>query len=202
MINSKIMKQLLCFMLFTVLFSCNSSTPIDVTQIDTHEMVTILPNLKNPLIKDSIVLSTPIEFKIDIKSSKVSYITWNYIVNGKSLYDDTFDYQVYNKQNKMQPISRLDNSDLKNTKTINIILKERNHLVSKKDAEQLLKKYLITKSLDSLKFGDTIKLTTYNKFKKENSKMIMDLRKVNDSIIFKVTRGEKYFFYLDKKINW
>ena len=197
------MKQLIFTLLIIILFSCNSRTPIDVKQIDSQETVTILPSLKNPLIKDSLSLSIPIELEIHINSSKVSYITWNYIVNGKSLYDDTFDYQVYNKQNKTHPISNLNANDLSHSgKIINIILKERNHLISKKDASELLKKYHINKSLDNLKFGDTIKLTTYDKFKKENKEIIKNIAKINDSISFKVTRGEKYFFFLDKKINW
>lgn len=197
------MKQLIYALLIPILFSCNSSAPIDVKQIDSHEFVAILPSIKNPLIKDSISLSIPIEIEIRINSSKVSYITWNYIVNGKSLYDDTFDYQVYNKQNKKQPIYNLDVNDLsENKKVVNIILKERNHLISKKDAWELLKKYHSNRSLDNLKFGDTIKLTTYDKFRKENPLIINEFNKINDSISFKVTRGEKYFFYVDKKINW
>jgi len=196
------MKQLICTLLIIILFSCNSRTPIDVKQINSQETVTILPSLKNPLIKDSVSLSIPIELQININSSKVSYITWNYIVNGKSLYDDTFDYQVYIKQNKTHPINNLNANDLSQNKKINIILKERNHLISKKDAKELLKKYNINRSLDNLKFGDTIKLTTYDKFKKENKEVIRNIAKINDTISFKVTRGEKYFFFLDKKINW
>ncbi|GEM_PF-513367 len=195
--------RFLLFILLPLLISCQTKEPIEVKQIDSKEMVTILPSLKNPLIKDSLSLSIPIELEIHINSSKVSYITWNYIVNGKSLYDDTFDYQVYNKQNKTHPISNLNANDLSHSgKIINIILKERNHLISKKDASELLKKYHINKSLDNLKFGDTIKLTTYDKFKKENKEIIKNIAKINDSISFKVTRGEKYFFFLDKKINW
>ncbi|MBW1655222.1 MULTISPECIES: hypothetical protein [Flavobacterium] len=197
------MKQLIFTLLIIILFSCNSRAPIDVKQIDSQEAVTILPSLKNPLIKDSLSLSIPIELEIHINSSKVSYITWNYIVNGKSQYDDTFDYQVYNKRNKTHPISNLNANDLSHSrKIINIILKERNHLISKKEAKELLKKYHINRSLDNLKFGDTIKLTTYDKFKKENKEIIKNITKINDSISFKVTRGEKYFFFLDKKINW
>lgn len=196
------MKQLIYTLLIIILFSCNSRTPIDVKQINSQETVTILPSLKNPLIKDSVSLSIPIELQININSSKVSYITWNYIVNGKSLYDDTFDYQVYIKQNKTHPINNLNANDLSQNKKINIILKERNHLISKKDAKELLKKYNINRSLDNLKFGDTIKLTTYDKFKKENKEVIRNIAKINDTISFKVTRGEKYFFFLDKKINW
>lgn len=195
--------RFLLFILLPLLISCQTKEPIEVKQIDSKEMVTILPSLKNPLIKDSLSLSIPIELEIHINSSKVSYITWNYIVNGKSLYDDTFDYQVYNKQNKTHPISNLNANDLSHSgKIINIILKERNHLISKKDASELLKKYHINKSLDNLKFGDTIKLTTYDKFKKENKEIIKNIAKINDSISFKVTRGEKYFFFLEKKINW
>jgi len=101
---------------------------------------------------------------------------------------------------KTKPIHELNFDLLKNTKSINLILKERKHFVSKKEFQELLRKY--NKSLDDLKFGDTIKLTTYDKFRKENKTIIDGFNKIDDSIIFKVTRGEKYFFYVDKRINW
>ena len=70
-------------------------------------MATILPNLKNYLIKDSIPISIPSEFEIKI-NSPVHYINWFYHVDGKTLRDDSFDYQVYNKKNKSKPIHQLD----------------------------------------------------------------------------------------------
>lgn len=199
----KIMKYTYIYILISLLLiSCNSNAPVEVRQIDSKEMVTILPNLKNPLLKDSIPISIPLEFEIIINSSKVQYITWNYKVDKKSLYDDIFDYQVYNKKDKTKLIHQLDFDLLPNIKTVNIILKEKNHLISKKEAQVLLKKYNIKSSLDNLKFGDTIKLTTYDKFKIENKSIIKDFNRIEDSLSFKVTRGEKYFFYLDKKIEW
>lgn len=185
-----------------LLFSCQEKDPIEVKQIPSKEMVVILPNLKNLLVKDSVSISVPIEFEILLNSSKVRYITWNYIVDGKSLYDDVFDYQVYNKQNKNKFIHQLNFDLLPKTNKINIILKEKNHLISKNKASELMRKYNINSSLDNLKFGDTIKLATYDKFRQENKNLIDDFNKINDSISFKVTRGEKYFLFVDKKINW
>ncbi|PAM91777.1 hypothetical protein B4N84_23395 [Flavobacterium sp. IR1] len=185
-----------------MLISCESKAPIEVKQITSKETVVILPNLKNPLVKDSVSISVPIEFEILLNSSKVRYITWNYIVDGKSLYDDVFDYQVYNKQNKNKFIHQLNFDLLPKTNKINIILKEKNHLISKNKASELMRKYNINSSLDNLKFGDTIKLATYDKFRQENKNLIDDFNKINDSISFKVTRGEKYFLFVDKKINW
>lgn len=51
------------FLITSLLFSCHSKDPITVTQIDSKEMVTILPSLKSPAIKDSIVISIPMEFQ-------------------------------------------------------------------------------------------------------------------------------------------
>ncbi len=185
--------------IFWIFLSCESKNPIDVKQINSQEVVTLLSNQKN----DSIAICLPLEFEMTINSNKVKYITWNYYVNNKKpSLDDFFDYHLYDKKNKIKPIHEL-NFDLgENNKFIYLILKERKHFISKVEAQKLLKKYNIKKSLDSLKLTDTIKLISYDKFRKENNLIINDFNKINDSIIFKVTRGEKYFFYLDKKINW
>ncbi|MCV9932750.1 hypothetical protein OIU80_10690 [Flavobacterium sp. LS1R47] len=196
------MKHNFCYILISLfLISCNSKAPIEVKQIVSNEIVTILPSLKNPSIKDSIVISIPTEFEIIINYS-VSYIAWHYSIDGKILWDDFVEYQVYNKQNKTKPIHQLNFNEALNDKSINIIIKERNHLISKKNAQELLKKYDINRSLDNLKFKDTIKLTTYDKFRIENKEMINDFNKINDSIKFRVMKGDGSFFYIDKKINW
>ncbi|MBF7091740.1 hypothetical protein IUY40_09315 [Flavobacterium sp. ALJ2] len=196
------MKHNFFYILISIsLISCESKAPIEVKQIISNEIVTILPSLKNPSIKDSIVISIPTEFEIIINSS-VNYIAWHYRVDGKTLWDDFVEYQVYNKQNKTKPIHQLDFEKSFKNKSISIILKERNHLISKKDAQEILKRYNINRSLDNLKFRDTIKLTTYDKFRIENKEMIDDFNKINDSIKFRVMKGDGSFFYLDKKINW
>lgn len=83
----------------SLLISCKEEKTLEIKQIDTKEIVTILPNLKNPLIKDSVVLSIPFEFQIFMDSS-VDYVVWLYRVDNKTLRDGSFDYQVYKKQNK------------------------------------------------------------------------------------------------------
>ncbi|MDR7371011.1 hypothetical protein [Flavobacterium aquidurense] len=186
--------------LFLSLMSCESKKPIVVKQTISNEIVTILPSLKNPLIKDSIVISIPTEFEITINSSKLIGLSLYYKINKKTLIDHIFDYQVYNKQNKTEPIYSFES--LSTDKPINIIIKERNHLISKKEGYELLKKYHIKRSIDNLKFGDTIKLAPYNEFRKKNNSIINDLKKINDSIFFRVTTGKEKPLIIKEKINW
>lgn len=189
------------FLIFLALVACEKKDAIEVKQCISSEMVTILPSLKNPLIKDSVVISLPSEFEIKPNFS-IRYVGWNYKIDGKTLKKDNFDYQVYDKQNKTETIYQLDFDKPFKKKLVNIIIKERNHLISKKEAQQLLKKYHINKSLNDLKFRDTIKLTTYDKFKIGNKSFIDNLNKINDTIMFRVMKEDGSFFYLDKKINW
>lgn len=118
-------------------------------------------------------------------NSSVDYVVWLYRVDNKSLLDEVVDYQVYKKQEKTEPIYQIDFEESLAGKPISIIIKERNHLISKKDAQELLHKYRINRSLDNLKFRDTIKLTTYDKFRNDNRTLINEFDKIKDSIHFK-----------------
>lgn len=183
-------------------FSCESKKPIEIKQITSKQIVTIDNNyMDRNKIKDSFRISIPTEYEIKINSD-VYYITWFYKINNKILNPSRLDYQVYDKQNIEEEILELNFDKPFNKTTINIIVKERNHLISKKDAMRLLKKYNIEKSLDHLKFGDTIKLTNYDKFRSQNKYFINELNKINDSIRFRSMKKDGTFFYLDKKINW
>ncbi|RYJ38970.1 hypothetical protein NU08_1808 [Flavobacterium anhuiense] len=188
--------------LLALLVSCQTKKPIEIKQIDSKEMVTLIPSLKNPSMKDSVVLSIPTEFRIIINSSNVGYIVWRYRANGKVFLDDITDYQVCNKKNKLKLIYNLNFDEIPKDNFIDIIIKERNRLISKAEAYNLLKKYKINKSIDHLKIGDTVKLVTYDKFRIENKDIINSLNKVQDSIDFKAMRGKDENFYTSKKINW
>lgn len=180
------------------LASCQSKEPVSVKEIISNEVVTILPNVKNPSIKDSIPLSVPIEFEITINSSNLKTLDLFCLIDGKRLLDDFLDYQVYDKQNKSKPIHTLDLS----SKKITIIIKERNHLISKKDAVNLLKKYNKNQSIENLKFRDTIKFINANKFKMENKVIINEFNKVNDSLVFRALLEGGKMILVKKKINW
>lgn len=193
------MKQTYILILLTsLLISCESRKTIEVNQIKSKEMVTILPNLKK--IKDSVPICVPLEFEIKI-NSPVYYINWFYSENNK-LLENSFDYLVYNRQNRIKPLSQLDFDESFSERSTIIILKKRNYLISKKKMWELLKKYNIDKSLDGLKFGDTIKITTYDKFRSQNKYFINDLNKTNDSVKFRGMKKDGKFFYLSKKIIW
>lgn len=175
-----------------LLISCESKTPIEIKQFESQEIVEIIPSL----VKDSIIIAIPTEFEIKINSS-VKYITWHYVGDGKTLWNDAFDYQIY----EASPLSQLDIYEIFTQKKTRIIKKERRHLIAIKEALSLLKKYN-TKSLENLKFEETIKMNSYDKFKKENKALINDFRRINDSIKFRVMKGDGSFFYLRKKIDW
>lgn len=187
---------------FFFLIACESKEPIEVKQIISNEMVSLEDNYRDRgSIKDSIRISIPLEFEITINSS-IAYIAWHYNVNGKTLNESRFDYQVYNKQNKTKQIRQLDFNETLKSNCVGIIIKERNHLISKKCAEYLLKKYNIHKSLDDLKSNDTIRLVSYDKFRTDNKQMINEFNKISDSINFRTMKKDGSFFYVRKKINW
>ncbi len=192
----------LYLLLFLILFSCKSD-PISLQQIPSKEIVTLEENYRDrKVIKDSFRISIPIEFEIKINSSKVKYITWNVSIDNKILDKDFYDYDFYIKENRLKKIYQLESDFLSNNKKIATVVKVNSFLVSRSEASILIKKYTKNKSLEDLKPNSFIELTTYDKFRIENKSIINQLNKTADSISFKVTRGEKYFFYLDKKINW
>jgi hypothetical protein len=183
-------------------FSCESKKPIEIKQTISKEMVTFEDNfMDRRQKKDSVRISFPIEFKIEINSS-IEYIAWIYRVNNKTLDKDYFDYEVYDKYNKTKSIRQLDFDKSVINASIDIVVKERNHLISRKDGQQLLKKYHVNKSLDNLNPNDTIKLVAYDKFRKENKLIIQELNKITDSIHFRAMKKDGSFFYVSKKINW
>jgi hypothetical protein len=186
------------FFVITLLVSCESKKTVEIKQIDSKEMVTILPNIER--INDSVSICIPLEFEINI-NSPIYYINWFYSENNKFL-ENGFDYLVYNKEDQTKFVYQLDFDESFNEKRIAIILKERNHLISKREALELLKKYNVSKSLDNLKPNDTIKLASYDRFKIDNKQVINDLNKISDSINFRAMKKDGSFFYLSKKIDW
>lgn len=191
------MKYIYYLAVFLLLISCESKPPIEVKQIESLEIVKILPNQKNTDPNDSIIISIPTEFEIKINTS-VRYITWHYIGSKKTLWNDVFDYQIY----KIKPIYEFNIDEIFIKRPVFTIKKERSYLISKNEAIELFKKYQTHKYINNLIFTDTIKLTSYNKFKKENKSMIDNFRKINDSINFTVMKSNGSFFYLQRKINW
>lgn len=191
------MKYIYYFAIISTLFiSCQSKTPIEIKQIESQEVVKILPVLKTPL-KDSVIIAFPTEFEIKINPS-VRYMTWHYVSDGKTLWNDAFDYQIYNAAS----LSQFDIYKILSPKQIRILKKERKLFISKKAAIELLKKYKLNACTENLNFKETIKLTSYDKFKKENMEIINEFRKSNDSINFRVMKEDGSFYYVQKKINW
>ncbi|MBF7091748.1 hypothetical protein IUY40_09355 [Flavobacterium sp. ALJ2] len=181
-----------------LIISCKKKAPITIEQFTSNEMVTITNNKKTQE-KDSVDIHFPKEFKIIMNSNNlISINIYNFI--DKVTLMNIVDYEISDKKSN-KPILTF-KPYLSSNDPINIIIKERNHLISKNLAKELLKKYDVKQSLDNLKFGDTIKIIPYSRFRKENNSMINDLRKVDDSIFFRVTSNKGKVFVKGEKINW
>lgn len=188
---------------FTVcaIYSCRKKESITIKQIISDQIVTITPNLKKIDAKDSVSISIPIELEIKTYDSSLESIDLYYVINQKNLMQIS-EFEMFIHNDKNNPTNNL-KSYLSVEKPLRIILREKNHLISKNYARELLKKYNINQSLEDFKLSDTIKLTSYNQFRKENSFILKDLRKVSDTIIITTRKkGEEIYKPTKIKINW
>jgi len=196
-------KKLIYLLIILLLMSCKKEESILIKQISTNEMATI--NLDHQYVetKDSFCLTIPVEFEIIQKNPDLKSIHLYYIkINNRRLLDDISDYQVYDKQNKRTPIYfSLNKNQLSSQQIFKIIVKIRTQMISKKDAQELLKKYSINQPIETLKLNDTIKLKSVSEFKKENKNIIDSFRKINDSIVFVYSNGQENKS-IKQKINW
>ncbi|WP_428229314.1 hypothetical protein [Flavobacterium sp.] len=188
-------------LIICTLNSCKRSEYINIKQIISDQIVTITPNLKKIDVKDSVSINIPIEFEIETYDSSLESIDLYYVINRKNLMQIS-EFEMFTNNDKNKPINSL-KSYLSVEKPLRIILREKNHLISKNYARELLKKYNINHSLENLKLGDTIKLISYNQFRKENPLLLNELRKIGDTIIITTRKkGEEIYKPKKIKINW
>jgi hypothetical protein len=188
---------LLAFTICTI-NSCKKKEYITIKQIVSDQIVTITPNLKKIDAKDSVSINIPAEFEIETYDSSLESINLYYVINQKNLMQIS-EFEMFISNNK--PINNL-KFYLSVEKPLRIILREKNHLISNY-ARELLKRYNINKSLEDFKLGDTIKLVSYNQFRKENYFILNDLRKVGDTVIITTRKkGEEIYKPTKIKINW
>ncbi|WP_433812087.1 hypothetical protein [Flavobacterium johnsoniae] len=190
-------KRYLLLLVFIV--SCKNKKPILIEPIISNEIVTITSNEKKNSLKDSVDIHFPNEFNLSLQSRDIISLNIYYFINKKTLMNVT-DYEILDKNNKNVILSF--EPYLSSKDPITIVINERNHLISKKKAKELLLKYNTSQKLENLKFGDTIKLVNYKRFRNENTSMINDLKKVEDSIYFRVTLNNGKVFVKGEKINW
>lgn len=197
------MKKLIIIIILA-LISCNAKEPISVKEIISDERVTIRPDYQRPVTNDSVPITIPVEFEITTNTKNIRNLDLYFIlINNKRLLDEITDYQIYFKENKTKRVFfSLNKYELNSQKKFHIIIKLRTQMISKKDAETLLKKYRVNQSFENLKFRDTIKLVAYNKFRKENPEIIKGFQKVRDSLVFSVSLKEGKRVHIRQKINW
>ena len=186
------------FFLVLIIFSitsCKKKESIYLREIVSDEIVTITPNLKKTVNEDSVLINIPAEFEMQIYDSSLESIDLYYVIDKKTLMQIS-EFEMFSKRNSLEPYLSVE-------KPIRIILREKNHLISNNYAKELLERYNINKTLENFKLGDTIKLVSYNRFRKDNLFFINELRKIGDTIIITTRKkGEDIYKPKKIKINW
>ncbi|MFH6966971.1 hypothetical protein [Flavobacterium sp. FlaQc-28] len=189
------------------MLSCKKKNPIEVKQISTNEKVTIEGSyIEEKTLKRCFLLSIPVEFEITINSS-INSISWIYYIDRRVLDKDYFDFEVYNKIDKTKQIFKIVPKDSTDTifpinQKINLLIKNKRHLLSEQETKELLKKYHIFKSIDNLKSGDIIELVSCDKFREDNNEPINDYEKSGDKIYFLARIRGQENFRLRQRVEW
>jgi hypothetical protein len=190
-----------------LILSCEKKDPIEVKQIVSKEKVTIEGSyIEEKTLKRCFLLSIPVEFEITINSS-VNSISWIYYIDRRVIDKDYSDFEVYNKIDKTKQIFKIEPKDSTDTifpvnQKINLLIKNKRHLLSEQETKELLKKYHIFKSIDNLKSGDIIELISCDKFREDNNEPINDYEKSGDKIYFIARSRGKETFRLRQRIEW
>lgn len=193
------MEKLYFILIFFVLVSCQPKKIMTVDQIPSNEKVQIYFDVRNPN-KDSVNISIPLEYKLFKKQKKIYSLGITFISNKKDL-EELRDFRIYNKVNHKLLYATVELTPDEIPE--NLIITENDIRISRKEAQELLLKYDINKDISQIKDLDTINLIAYNQFKKDNPAIIKKIKKINDSIIFRVRDGKNpKSFIIAKKIDW
>lgn len=167
----------------------------------------VISNKKVEIIKintskeiDSVALLIPIEFQMELKSSKIRFVMLYYIFNDKPTSKPS-DFVIKNNENN-SIIFGFDQFNYKTyPKSITVI--NRKIFVSKNEAEKLIQKYNPKESVNNIKLKtDTINLISYSQFRKDHPEFLSEMRKEPDSIILSIGLSKGKSEIVREKINW
>ncbi|MBF7091754.1 hypothetical protein IUY40_09385 [Flavobacterium sp. ALJ2] len=190
-------KNILIIILYLLVGCQSRKSPYFQELISTKEIT--LTKVRGPVQSDSITLSIPIEFSLNLNNSDIKSLVIYYVINGKQLMQ-VEDFLVYNgKSNKvMSVIEKGEN----NIYPESIYIRQIKH-ISKKEAELLIKKYNPLASINNIRTGaDTIKLVSYKKYIEDNPSFIKEMRKEPDSLILSIGFFKKESKVIGEKIKW
>lgn len=186
------------FILIILLLSCQHEKIISVYQVPSDEKVQLF--FDEDLNNDSINICLPIEYKL-IKGQNDIYSFGVIFISNKKDLEENRDFRLYDKANHKLLYATVELNP--NEIPEHLIITENDIRISKKEAQKLLVKYKINKDVYKIRVADTINLISYDKFKRENLFLIKRLKKLNDSIIFRVRDGKKTkSIIIAKKIDW
>ena len=145
-------------------------------------------------------LNIPIQFNLNLNSSKILRIMPYYETNGHQM-TIVEDYIIINGENNKEIYGFDTFQPYHYPKTIYVV--ERKRKVSQNEVLDLIKKYNPSASIANLETkNDTIFLTSYSKYRKDNPKFLEDMRKQPDSLILSMWFGGEDKRLEKVKINW
>lgn len=194
------MKKLLIIFIL-VIISCKTQQDIKISELYNNTYVTLSENFRQPN-SDSICLNIPLEFEITVPDDTNKLRFQLFVDNHYKQYIN--DYTIKYTKNDIEQIlyDGIDFKGIKNPEKIKIKLLIENILISKKNANTLLKKYNEESiNVDNIKKRDSIRLTPYINFRNENIEIMNNVRKKNSILLMSIIKGNEN---LSKKykINW
>ncbi|MBF7091752.1 hypothetical protein IUY40_09375 [Flavobacterium sp. ALJ2] len=184
--------------LLLLLLGCKPSNTPYFQEVLSEKNITFT-KIRGSEEKDSISMNVPIEFKLNLNSSKIQDVKIYCRIDRKQLIQIE-DFSIFNAQND-KIIYAIEDLNY-NTYPKKIFISQYQH-ISKKQAEILIKKYNPRTSINDIKTGkDTLKLVSYKKYIQDNPQFIKEMRKVPDSLIFSIGFFEGKSKVIGEKIKW
>ncbi|TDP60082.1 hypothetical protein [Flavobacterium dankookense] len=185
-------------LLFSTLFffmSCAEKKYLK--EVISNEKISI--TLKETFEETYYNLNIPIEFELNLNDDKIiSAIPYFEIDDKRGFSGDNY---YIDKRGKKKMFS-LDRYKPYNYPT-NIYIVSEKRKITKEEVIELIKKYNPSKTIESLKSkNDTIYLTPYLQYRKDNPQFLYEMRKQPDSLILSIYIKGKGSKVVGERINW
>jgi hypothetical protein len=191
-------KQILFWAIIFLMFGCKPINKPYFKEVLSEKNI-FFTKIRGSKEKDSVNMNIPIEFKLNLNSSKIRKVGLYCKINKKRL-TQIEEFSILNAEND-KIIYAIEDLNY-HTYPKKIFISHYQH-ISKKQAEMLLNKYNPSASINDIKTGrDTINLVSYKKYIIDNPNFIKKMRKDPDSLILSIGFFKEETKIIKEKIKW
>lgn len=181
-----------------IISACQSKDNTILKSLISTENVFIKSDYKYS--KDSLILDIPIEYRIINNASEEIDKSTIYMIHNGNILKDLDDFIVFDKnQYHLDKILNL-KTVIKPEGHLDIIIRTNYIYIQKKEANKIFAKYKIDENL--IKIKNSVKITSFDKFRKENPELMIQLTNYHDSIVVANYYKGIILFTNQKNIIW